>query len=166
MTNKFRIFLILIICCTTFVNGQLKSNKDSIVTNTQIGTINYDDTQYHDLGDTIIKFDRSKPVYGLEVMPEFPGGSDSLYAFIERHLDYSNLNHSINLEGRVVIRVIITKKGSIKDVTVIRGLEQSYDKEAVRVISRLPKWIPGQQNGRKTPVYYTIHVVFRHRNDR
>jgi periplasmic protein TonB len=56
-------------------------------------------------------------------MPEFPGGIDSLSVFIDRHLDYTKLNQSINLEGRVVIRVIITKTGTIKDITVIRGLE-------------------------------------------
>ena len=65
------------------------------------------------------------------------------------------------IQGRVVVRFVVSKTGEIKDVTVLRSVESSLDKEAVRVIQMMPKWIPGKQNGNNVAVYFTVPVVFK-----
>ena len=61
----------------------------------------------------------------------------------------------------MVVRFVVSKTGEIKDVTVLRSVESSLDKEAVRVIQMMPKWIPGKQNGNNVAVYFTVPVVFK-----
>jgi len=67
----------------------------------------------------------------------------------------------MGIEGRVIIRFVVSKNGEVGSVEVIRSLDPSCDKEASRVVKMMPKWIPGRQNGRSVPVYYTIPIVFR-----
>ena len=67
----------------------------------------------------------------------------------------------VGIEGRVTIRFVVSRTGDVTDVTVIRGLDPSCDKEAVRVVKMMPRWIPGRQKGRNVPVYYTLPVVFK-----
>ena len=166
--NRLGLFLILIICSLASVNGQQISSKDSIENKNKIVFIDIGNYEKPDSADykSLKALVKNKPVYSLEKMPEFPGGEDSLHAFIMKNIKYSRLNQSIVRDGRVTIRMTITKSGSIKDIKIIRGLEPTYDKEAIRVISKMPKWIPGEQNGRKYPVYYTLPVDFRKRNNK
>jgi protein TonB len=67
----------------------------------------------------------------------------------------------VGIEGRVTIRFVVGKTGEVTDVTVIRGMDPQCDNEAVRIVKLMPKWIPGRQNGRNVPVYYTMPIVFK-----
>lgn len=102
-----------------------------------------------------------KPVYGVEQMPQFPGGDKELMKFIHDNLEYPKVAAEVGIEGRVTIRFVIARDGNITDVTVIRGLDPSCDKEAVRIVKMMPRWIPGRQNGRNVPVYYTLPIVYK-----
>ena len=96
---------------------------------------------------------------GVEQQPQFPGGEKELMKYIQENLKYPVTDTDV--VGRVIIRFVVAKDGSVKDVTVLRGLTPEFDKEAVRVIQSMPKWIPGKQNGMPVAVYYTIPIVFR-----
>lgn len=102
-----------------------------------------------------------KPFTTVEQMPSFPGGEAEMYKFIGDNLKYPVVAQESGIQGRVTIRFVVTKTGAISDVTVLRGIDPSCDKEAVRVVKSMPKWIPGKQNGLNVPVYYTLPIVFR-----
>lgn len=102
-----------------------------------------------------------KPFVSVEQMPQFPGGDTELMKFIGNNLKYPTIAAENGIEGRVVIRFVVTKEGSVSDVQVVRSLDPSCDKEAVRVVKTMPKWVPGKQNGRNVPVYYTLPVLFK-----
>ena len=102
-----------------------------------------------------------KPFTSVEQMPMFPGGDSELMKFIGGNLKYPTIAAENGIEGRVVIRFVVTKEGAISEVQVVRSLDPSCDKEAIRVVKMMPKWVPGKQNGRNVPVYYTLPVLFR-----
>ena len=102
-----------------------------------------------------------KPFVSVEQMPQFPGGDAELMKFIGSNLKYPTIAAENGIEGRVVIRFVVGKDGNVSDVQVVRSLDPSCDKEAVRVVKTMPKWVPGKQNGRNVPVYYTLPVLFK-----
>ncbi|NDV78928.1 energy transducer TonB [Dysgonomonas sp. 511] len=102
-----------------------------------------------------------KPFVTVEQMPSFPGGESEMHRFIAENLKYPVVAQESGIQGRVTIRFVVTKTGTISDVTVIRGIDPSCDREAVRVVKAMPKWIPGKQNGMNVPVYFTLPIVFR-----
>lgn len=102
-----------------------------------------------------------KPFVTVEQMPSFPGGEAEMQRFIQSNLRYPVVAQESGIQGRVTIRFVVTKDGTISNVEVLRGIDPSCDKEAVNVVKKMPKWIPGKQNGRAVPVYFTLPVVFR-----
>lgn len=102
-----------------------------------------------------------KPYNSVEQMPQFPGGDVELMKYIRDNLKYPIIAQENGIQGRVVVRFVVSKTGEIKDVKVLRGVDASCDKEAARVISSMPRWIPGKQNGNSVAVYYTVPVVFK-----
>ncbi|PXV68881.1 protein TonB [Dysgonomonas alginatilytica] len=102
-----------------------------------------------------------KPFVSVEQMPQFPGGDIELMKFINGGIKYPTIAAENGIEGRVVIRFVVGKDGNVSDVQVVRSLDPSCDKEAVRVVKTMPKWVPGKQNGRNVPVYYTLPVLFK-----
>lgn len=102
-----------------------------------------------------------KPFVTVEQMPTFPGGESEMNKFISSNLVYPVVAQETGVQGRVTIRFVVTKSGAISDVTVVRGIDPSCDKEAVRVVRSMPNWIAGKQNGVAVPVYFTLPIVFR-----
>lgn len=97
----------------------------------------------------------------VEVMPEFPGGQGALLQFLARSVKYPVIAQENGIQGRVTASFIVEKDGSISDIEVIRGVDPSLDKEAVRVLSQMPNWKPGTQRGKEVAVKYTVPVTFR-----
>lgn len=102
-----------------------------------------------------------KPFQSVEQMPQFPGGDAELMRFINGNIKYPPIAAENGIEGRVVIRFVVGKDGSVSDAQILRSLDPSCDKEAMRVVRSMPKWVPGKQNGRNVPVYYTLPVLFK-----
>ena len=80
--------------------------------------------------------------------------------FIRDNLKYPVIAQENGIQGRVILRFVVSKTGTIDNVTVLRSLDPTCDKEAIRVVKSMPKWIPGKQNGNNVPVYFTLPVVF------
>ncbi len=97
----------------------------------------------------------------IEQMPQFPGGDGELMKFLSGNIKYPVIAAENGIEGKVIIGFIVSKTGVISDVQVLRSLDPSCDKEAVRVVRLLPRWIPGKQNGVTVNVKYTLPVAFR-----
>lgn len=97
----------------------------------------------------------------VEQQPSFPGGPAAMHSWLRENIEYPAEAVKNGIEGRVTVKFIVEKDGSISNPKVVKPVEPSLDKEAIRVISRMPKWNPGRQNGRAMRVKYFIPVTFR-----
>lgn len=97
----------------------------------------------------------------VETMPEFPGGQGELLKYLAKSIKYPVIAQENGIQGRVTCSFVVNRDGSIVDAEVIRGVDPSLDKEALRVINSMPKWSPGKQRGKPVRVKYTVPVTFR-----
>lgn len=97
----------------------------------------------------------------VEKMPSFPGGDAALFKFLNENVKYPVIAQENGVQGRVICQFVVNRDGSIVDVEVVRSVDPSLDKEAIRVIKSMPKWSPGQQRGKPVRVKYTLPVNFR-----
>lgn len=97
----------------------------------------------------------------VEEQPEFPGGNAAMMKFLSDNIKYPVIAQENGIQGRVITNFVVERDGSITDVQVVRGVDPSLDKEAVRVIQSMPKWKPGKQRGSPVRVRFTLPVVFR-----
>ena len=97
----------------------------------------------------------------VEDDPEFPGGVDSLKAFIERNLVYPQLAKDNKIEGKVYVTFVVEKDGSISGVKVLRDIGYGCGAEAIRVVMKMPKWNPGKHRGKPVRVQYNLPIVFK-----
>jgi len=96
----------------------------------------------------------------VEQMPEFPGGMGELNAYIKKRLQYPQLAAENGIQGTTVVQFAVMKDGSVDRVTVFASSHPLLDKEAMRVVKTLPRWIPGKINGKGVNSYYIIPIVF------
>ena len=97
----------------------------------------------------------------VEEMPEFPGGESALLAFIAKNTVYPEEAIMNNIKGRVTLKFVVNPDGSVGKIEILRGIDPLLNQEAIRVISTLPRFRPGKQNGIAVPVWYSVPVNFR-----
>lgn len=97
----------------------------------------------------------------VESMPAFPGGDAALFKYLNDNIKYPVIAQESGIQGRVVCQFVVNRDGSIVDIEVVRSIDKSLDAEAVRVISKMPRWTPGKQRGKTVRVKYTLPVNFR-----
>ncbi len=97
----------------------------------------------------------------VEDMPQFPGGDAAMFTYLNTNIKYPKVAEENGVQGRVICKFVVDEDGSIKNVKVVRSVDPSLDKEAVRVIKSMPKWKPGKQNGKAVRVSFTTPVTFR-----
>ena len=100
---------------------------------------------------------KGDPYVSVSKMPEFPGGFIALRKFIAENLKY---HQNACISGTVYLRFVVLENGEIGEVQLLRGVDVLLDKEAIRVIKLLPKFIPGEQNGKKVKVWFSVPVKF------
>jgi periplasmic protein TonB len=105
--------------------------------------------------------EEEEPLIFVEEPPMFPGGNQGLLRYIAEHTTYPQDALENNIHGRVYVRFVVTADGSVKRAEVIRGLHPSLDEEALKVISALPSWKPGRQNGQAVSVWFQVPVTFQ-----
>ena len=126
------------------------------------GQVDVADLQQHKL---VIEEEKKPEIFShVEVMPTFPGGEGALMKWLSDHISYPPIAQEQGIQGRVNLRFVVKPDGSVDDVQVIKGLDPSCDKEAVRVVKQMPKWNPGKQNGVAVNVYFSLPVTFRLQN--
>lgn len=94
-------------------------------------------------------------------MPEFPGGMTGLMQHLSKNIRYPAEAHTNNIQGRVVVSVIINTEGKVTNAKIVQSVAPSLDAEALRVTDTMPDWIPGTKDGKPVNVKYTFPVVFR-----
>lgn len=101
--------------------------------------------------------------FGVSVVqnqPEFPGGPDSLQSFLNRSIDYPVQARINNIHGRVYVGFMIDRKGKVKDIRLLSGINEDLDKEALRVANLFPTWKPGTAGGSPVDVQYILPIDF------
>ena len=102
------------------------------------------------------------PFQLVEEKPSFQGGDANTFSkWVNQRLVYPEIAKENGVQGRVTLQFTVEKDGSITKVKVLRGVDPSLDKEAIRVVSSSPKWTPGKQRDRAVPVTYTFPVIFQ-----
>lgn len=102
----------------------------------------------------------SAPYVVVEQMPEFPGGESALQNYLRSSVKYPKIALENGIQGKVYISFVVDTNGGISNVKVTRGIDTALDKEAMRVIKAMPKWIPGKQNGQAVRVSFTLPINF------
>ena len=97
----------------------------------------------------------------VEVMPQFPGGQIAMLQYIMKNMKYPEQAMKEGIQGRVAVRFIVEKDGSISDVKPILSVHPLLNKEAVRVVKSMPKWSPGKHNGKPVRVRFNLPVMFK-----
>jgi protein TonB len=97
----------------------------------------------------------------VEQMPSYPGGMGALMQYLSSNIKYPVIAEENGIQGRVICTFVVERDGSITDVRIAKSVDPSLDKEAMRVVSKMPRWIPGKQNGSAVRVKYTVPVTFR-----
>ena len=97
----------------------------------------------------------------VEQKPEFPGGEAAMYKWLGDNINCPPAASEEGVQGRVVVEFVVGKDGSITNVRVVRPRHPALDKEALRVVKAMPKWVPGRNNGQPVKVTYTLPVTFR-----
>jgi protein TonB len=97
----------------------------------------------------------------VEQMPEFPGGDAAMVKFLKQNVTYPQMEHDNHIEGKVLLRFVITEDGSVGEVQVVRGVSPGLDKEALRVVKKLPRFKPGMNQGKPVKVYYNLPIFFK-----
>lgn len=109
----------------------------------------------------------AKPVEGdevfqvVEVMPEFPGGTEGLMKFLSQNIKYPKEAQEAGTQGRVIVSFTVKKDGTCDDFKVVKSVDPVLDAEALRVLREMPRWTPGKQRGKEVNVRFTIPVQFK-----
>ena len=151
---------------------ELKTQDELMSTKTAIGT--FDVKGNDDANGEILKAkeviaepeppkheEENKVFEIVEQQPLFPGGPAALMKYLSENTKYPVVAQENGVQGRVTVQFVVEKDGSISDVHVLRGVDPSLDKEAVRVVKSMPRWTPGKQNGITVRVNYRVPVLFR-----
>lgn len=96
----------------------------------------------------------------VETPPSFPGGMGELVKFLQENIKYPAAAVTGKVEGKVIVRFVVDKEGTVRDVEVARSVSPELDAEAVRVVKAMPKWSPGRQEGKAVNVRYVLPVTF------
>ncbi len=97
----------------------------------------------------------------VEEMPKFPGGDVELMRWINKSVNYPVIAQENGISGRVHLNFVINENGGIENIVVVRGVDPSLDKEAIRVIKKMPKWNPGKQRGKAVKVSFSLPINFQ-----
>ena len=151
---------------------ELKTQDELMSTKTAIGT--FDVKGNDDANGEILKakeviaepeppkHEEENKVFDIvEQQPLFPGGPAALMKYLSENTKYPVVAQENGVQDRVTVQFVVEKDGSISDVHVLRGVDPSLDKEAVRVVKSMPRWTPGKQNGITVRVNYRVPVLFR-----
>lgn len=97
----------------------------------------------------------------VEQPAEFPGGQSALMTFLSNNIRYPEAAQQNGISGRVIVKFVVEKDGSISSASVVKGVDRDLDAEALRVVRRMPKWKPGKNSGQPVRSYFTLPVTFK-----
>jgi|AntAceMinimDraft_11_1070367.scaffolds.fasta_scaffold71901_2 protein TonB len=97
----------------------------------------------------------------VENAPEFPGGVEKMYEYIGQNLVYPKTAQRDNIQGKIFVKFVVTKDGDIGQIETLKGIGYGCEEEVARILANMPTWKPGEQDGEKVNVYFTMPIAFR-----
>ena len=146
-------------------NGVVSDDSFAHVSETEKVTLAVKNTA--EIGEKAVESSGPKKVFTGKVydlvdeMPSFPGGLEELYKWIGSNVQYPEVAWENGIEGRVILKFIVEKDGSLRDSTVIHSVHPMLDREALRLVGQMPKWNPGKRAGIPVRVRYYLPIKFK-----
>ena len=109
----------------------------------------------------VVKPKEDEIFVAVEQQAEFPGGQAALMKWLSTNIRYPEAAAQNDIQGRVVVKFVVEKDGSIGKAEIVRGVDKDLDKEALRVVKKMPKWQPGKNNGVAVRSYFNLPVTFK-----
>ena len=100
----------------------------------------------------------------VEQSAEFPGGQAALMKWLSQNIRYPEAAQQNDIQGRVIVKFVVEKDGSIGQASIVKGVDKDLDREALRVVKKMPKWQPGKNNGVAVRSYFNLPVTFKLQN--
>ncbi len=109
----------------------------------------------------VVKPKEEQIFVAVEQPAEFPGGQPALMKWLNNNIRYPEAAQQNDIQGRVVVNFVVEKDGSIANVKIAKGVDKDLDREAIRVVKKMPRWQPGKNNGVAVRSYFNLPVTFR-----
>lgn len=109
----------------------------------------------------VVKPKEEEIFVAVEQQAEFPGGQAALMKWLSNNIRYPESAQQNDIQGRVVVKFVVEKDGSIGQATIAKGVDKDLDREALRVVKKMPKWQPGKNNGVAVRSYFNLPVTFK-----
>ena len=145
---------------TTSIKNVLSTAKDTVINNKKNGQTPVD-SNAGTVKPAFNQPDKDSIYMVVDKMPVFPGGEHELLSYIGHHLKYPVEAQQKGIQGRILVKFIVSKSGKVENAQIVRGLDPSIDNEGLRVVNTLPDFIPGEMKGEKVPVYYVLPITFK-----
>ena len=144
------------------VDDDIQVNDDLFIDMEDNANLGVEIMDYHtEVVEEVVE-EEAIPFALVEEKPKFQGGDANTFsAWVNKNLQYPEIAKENGIQGRVTLQFTVNTDGSVSDVKVLRGVDSSLDKEAVRIVSMSPKWTPGKQRERPVKVVYNFPVVFQ-----
>lgn len=144
------------------VDDEIEVNDDLFMNLEDDSNMGVEIMEYVEVTEEEVVEEEAIPFQLVEEKPSFQGGDANQFSkWVNSKLEYPEIAKENGVQGRVTLQFTVEKDGSVTKVKVLRGVDPSLDKEAVRVVSMSPKWKPGKQRDRAVPVTYTFPVIFQ-----
>lgn len=144
------------------VDDEIEVNDDLFMNLEDDANMGVEIMEYVEVTEEEVVEEEAIPFQLVEEKPSFQGGDANQFSkWVNSRLVYPEIAKENGVQGRVTLQFTVEKDGSVTKVKVLRGVDPSLDKEAVRVVSSSPKWTPGKQRDRAVPVTYTFPVIFQ-----
>ena len=146
------------------VDDDIQVNDDLFIDTEDNANLGVEIMDYHAAVEEEEVEEEAIPFALVEEKPKFQGGDANTFsAWVNKNLNYPEIAKENGVQGRVMLQFTVNTDGSVSDVKVLRGVDSSLDKEAVRIVSQSPKWTPGKQRERPVKVTYVFPVIFQFR---
>ena len=143
------------------VDDEIEVNDDMFMNLEDDASLGVEIMDYVEVEEEVVE-EEAIPFQLVEEKPSFQGGDANQFSkWVNSRLEYPEIAKENGVQGRVTLQFTVEKDGTVTKVRVLRGVDPSLDKEAVRVVSMSPKWKPGKQRDRAVPVTYTFPVIFQ-----
>ena len=143
------------------VDDEIELDDDMFMNLEDDASLGVEIMDYVEVEEEVVE-EEAIPFQLVEEKPSFQGGDANQFSkWVNQRLVYPEIAKENGVQGRVTLQFTVEKDGSVTKVKVLRGVDPSLDKEAVRVVSQSPKWKPGKQRDRAVPVTYTFPVIFQ-----
>ena len=143
------------------VDDEIELDDDMFMNLEDDASLGVEIMDYVEVEEEVVE-EEAIPFQLVEEKPSFQGGDANQFSkWVNQRLVYPEIAKENGVQGRVTLQFTVEKDGTVTKVKVLRGVDPSLDKEAVRVVSMSPKWKPGKQRDRAVPVTYTFPVIFQ-----